>query len=217
MSSYTTNDLSTTPQIVFITGVSGFVGSATAVLFLQKGHSVRLPMRKQEQVDAWVNGEHAKKYPGKIEAILLEGGIEKEGVFDEMVKGCSAVVHTASPARFDFDDAETDILKPALAGTLSMLEPCKKASSVKLVVITSSLAAPTTMEDLQSPKEGSEFTEKSRNNTTWEEAAKMPLEQGHEVYCSRQRALAEKAAFKFTEQPDVHFTVSTIAPTVVLG
>ncbi|GAA5864441.1 hypothetical protein JCM8547_005821 [Rhodosporidiobolus lusitaniae] len=216
MSFNTMNDLSTTSQLVLITGASGFVGSATALLFLQKGHSVRLPMRKQEQVAAWMKGEHAKKYPGKIEAILLEGGIEKEGVFDEMVKGCSAVVHTASPARFDFEDAEADILKPALAGTLSILESCKKASSVKSVVITSSLAAHTTMEDLQNPKEGFELTEKSWNNTTWEEAAKMPLEKGHEVY-SASKALAEKAAFKYAEQPGVHFTVSTIAPTVVLG
>ncbi|GAA5853623.1 hypothetical protein JCM8547_007388 [Rhodosporidiobolus lusitaniae] len=209
-------DLSTTPQLVLITGASGFVGSATALLFLQKAHSVRLPMRKQEQVDGWMNGEHAKKYPGKIEAVLLEGGIEKEGVFDEMVKGCSAVVHTASPARLEFEDAETDILKPALAGTLSILESCKKASSVKSFVYCSSVAAWTGTKNWRDPPEGFELNEKSWNDMTYEEAAKLPRDKGMDVYAAS-KALAEKAAFKFVEQPDVHFTLSAIAPTVTLG
>ncbi|GAA5853737.1 hypothetical protein JCM8547_007428 [Rhodosporidiobolus lusitaniae] len=216
MSSNNTNDLTTTPQLVLITGASGFVGSATALLFLQKGHSVRLPMRKQEQFDAWMNGEHAKQYPGKIEAVLLEGGLEQEGVFDEMVKGCSAVVHTASPARFDFEDAEADILKPALAGTLSILESCKKSSSVKSVVICTSVAAFSTMRQWQNPPSDFSITEERWNETTYEEAAKMSRELGTEVYAAS-KALAERAAFKFAEQPGVHFTLSSIAPTVVLG
>jgi nucleoside-diphosphate-sugar epimerase len=36
------------------------------------------------------------------------------------------------------NDPETDILKPALAGTLSLLESAKKTASVKSVVLTSS-------------------------------------------------------------------------------
>lgn len=82
-----------------ITGASGFVGPAIALRFLSLGHSVRLPLRKQEQANAWL-AEYGSKYEGKIETILLSKGMEEDGAFDEAVKGCEVVVHAASPANF---------------------------------------------------------------------------------------------------------------------
>ncbi|GAA5999650.1 hypothetical protein JCM11641_001022, partial [Rhodosporidiobolus odoratus] len=97
--------------------------------------------RKQEQIDAWVT-EYGKQYPGQIEGVLLKGQIWDEGVFDEAVKGVDAVVHAASPADLQIKtDAETDILKPAVAGTLSILESAKKVPSIKSVAVTSSIVA----------------------------------------------------------------------------
>ncbi|GAA5988990.1 hypothetical protein JCM11641_001107, partial [Rhodosporidiobolus odoratus] len=69
-----------------VSGASGLVGAAIVVEFLRRGHSVRLPLRKQEQIDAWVT-EYGKQYPGQIEGVLLKGQIWDEGVFDEAVKG----------------------------------------------------------------------------------------------------------------------------------
>jgi nucleoside-diphosphate-sugar epimerase len=41
----------------------------------------------------------------------------------------------------DVKDNEKDMLQPAIEGTRQMLEACKKESSVKRVVVTSSFAA----------------------------------------------------------------------------
>lgn len=53
---------SSTNQVVgCVTGASGLVGCAVAVRFLDLGHSVRLPVRKREQADAWTN-RYGSKY-----------------------------------------------------------------------------------------------------------------------------------------------------------
>jgi nucleoside-diphosphate-sugar epimerase len=86
----------TTPVLALVTGASGFVGAAIALRFLDLGHSVRLPLRKQEQADAWIS-EYGNKYPGKIETLLLTKNITEDGAFDEAVKDVDVVVHSASP------------------------------------------------------------------------------------------------------------------------
>ena len=65
--------------------------------------------------------------------------------FDDAVVSDSpfeAVVHTASPFRFDIKDIKTEMLDPAIVGTTTILESIKaRAPTVKRVVITSSFAA----------------------------------------------------------------------------
>jgi len=81
--------------------------------------------------------------------------------FDEAVKGATIVAHTASPFHYgmfsvsslselleltlpdhtDVKDNEKDMLQPAIEGTRQMMKACKKESSVKRVVVTSSFAA----------------------------------------------------------------------------
>ncbi|GJS85224.1 peptidase C48, SUMO/sentrin/Ubl1 [Tanacetum coccineum] len=73
----------------------------------------------------------AKKRLHSFEADLLE-----EGSFDAAIDGCDGVFHTASPF---FNTKE--LIEPALKGTPNVLGSCSKASSVKRVVVTSSLAA----------------------------------------------------------------------------
>ncbi len=48
--------------------------------------------------------------------------------------------HAASPVLHAQKDPENEILKPAVEGTLTVLRACKKAGSVKRVVVTSSTA-----------------------------------------------------------------------------
>ncbi|GAA6033148.1 hypothetical protein JCM8097_002968 [Rhodosporidiobolus ruineniae] len=214
MSASTTTD--SHKVLACVTGASGFIGAAVALRFLDLGHSVRLPLRTQAQLDAW-KSKHGERYGKRLEVVLLGGGIEQDGVFDEIVKGCEVVVHVASPAVFDIKvDAETDILKPAIKGTTSILESAKKAGSVKSVVITSSIAAYLSVEGFKTADSNVVLNEKSWNSLTYEEAAKMGQEKAPEVY-SASKALAEKAAWEFVKQPDVHFALPTMAPAFVTG
>jgi len=50
------------------------------------------------------------------------------------------VIHTASPFPFSYPKYETDLIRPAVEGTMSVLKACYE-NKVKKVVITSSIAA----------------------------------------------------------------------------
>ena len=63
------------------------------------------------------------------------------GSFDEMAKGCDAIVHIASPFILNVKDAKRDLLDPAVIGTSNVLEAANKSGSVKKVVLTSSVVA----------------------------------------------------------------------------
>ncbi|GAA5945891.1 hypothetical protein JCM10213_008225 [Rhodosporidiobolus nylandii] len=190
--------------------------AAVALGFLRRGHSVRLPLRKQEQADDW-HAKYGKEYEGKIETMVLEKEMSEDGAFDKAVEGCEVVVHTASPATFDIKvSPEEDILKPALRGTLSLLESAKRASSVKSVVITSSVAAYISVSDLASAGPEVKLTEDNWNRISYAEASRVAREKGPDIY-SASKAAAETAALEFAKQPGVNFSLSTCAPSYTLG
>ncbi|GAA6022006.1 hypothetical protein JCM10207_002404 [Rhodosporidiobolus poonsookiae] len=199
-----------------ITGASGLIGAAVALLFLEQGHSVRLPLRSQTQIDAWKTAY--PQYQGNMKLILLEKAMSEEGAFDEAVKGCEVVVHVASPARFDMPNGpEEDILKPAINGTLFLLESAKKAGTVRSVVITTSLAAHA---DLGKSVTGEHLSEvvsaDTWNPVTYEEASKLGPGFGPAVY-SASKGLAEKAARDWLKRENNPFALSTVAPSTTIG
>jgi len=83
--------------------------------------------------------QHLKEsFPG-VE--LFEADLLIEGSFDEGLKGCDYVLHTASPFQFTVENPQRDLVDPALKGTLNVLRSVAKAGTVKRVVLTSSVAA----------------------------------------------------------------------------
>ncbi|KAI5475819.1 ketoreductase [Pseudohyphozyma bogoriensis] len=197
------------PQLALVTGASGFLGTECVLAFVDAGFSVRGTIRKQIQADQFF-----AKFPEhkeKVEFVIV-GDIEREGAFDKAVKGVDVVAHTASPARFDPKDNEKDILLPAINGTTSILKSAAKSPSVKAVVVTSSITAyvnPAKISDPTWVMGPSDW-----NPTTYEEAAASP--DGTAVYRAS-KALAEKAAWKFMEDSKPYFTLTTLAPTWILG
>lgn len=69
--------------------------------------------------------------------------LEKEGGFDDAVKGVDAVLHTASPFHGNVTTGiYEDLINPAVNGTKNVLKSIKAhGDKVKRVVITSSFAA----------------------------------------------------------------------------
>ncbi|GAA5978146.1 hypothetical protein JCM11641_006638 [Rhodosporidiobolus odoratus] len=196
-------------RLVLLTGISGFLGAATALEFLKRGWHVRGTVRSQEKADAWL-----AKYPEYASQLsfAIVSDLAAPNAFDEAIKGVDAVAHIASPFTFQFEDNVRDLLDPALKGTLSVLEAAKKESTVKNIVITSSLAA------AQDPAKGLDpgFTRTSAvwSPFKWEEAA--VTNQPHLVYLAS-KTFAEKAAWEFYEREKPAFTMSTIVPPIILG
>jgi NAD(P)-dependent dehydrogenase (short-subunit alcohol dehydrogenase family) len=71
---------------VLVTGATGYIGAAVADQFIEAGYVVVGTSRTAHKAEA-VKEYFNKKYgPGKFE-IYESGDLEKEGSFDEAVKG----------------------------------------------------------------------------------------------------------------------------------
>lgn len=139
-----------------MTGVSGHVGFRVLVTALAAGYRVRATVRKQEQIDTIKATKSIKPHVDNLEMVVVPD-ILKDGAFDAALKDVTYIIHLASPLAKEVrynkslkrvkantccktDDAERDIIKPAIHATLNILESAHKAPGVKRVVITSSLA-----------------------------------------------------------------------------
>lgn len=137
--------------------------------------------------------------------------ISQPGACDQVMVSTppfQAVIHTASPFHFNFTDASTEILLPAIRGTREVLHSIKrKAPTVKTVVITSSFASivnPSGHPDV--------YDEKVWNPITMAEAYESPA---HTYRASKK--LAEREAWQFIEKEMPNFSISTICPPLVFG
>ncbi|KAI0046928.1 NAD(P)-binding protein [Auriscalpium vulgare] len=134
---------------------------------------------------------------------LLEAGYSvrgADGAFDEAVQGVELVEHTASPFHFAANDPD-ELIIPAVRGTTLVLESVKKyGSSVKRVVITSSIVA------VFGPYTGTVVFDES----AWNDASVSEV---------REKGAAAGAAWEFIEQNKGHisFDIVTINPPWIFG
>ncbi|KAB1204912.1 Cinnamoyl-CoA reductase 1 [Morella rubra] len=126
-------------RTVCVTGASGYIASWLVKHLLQRGYTVKASVRDPNNPK---KTEHLLALDGAKERLhLFKADLLEEGSFDSLVNGCEGVFHTASPVAFNVTDPQAGVVDPAVKGTLNILRSCVKASSVKRVVITSSMAA----------------------------------------------------------------------------
>lgn len=123
---------------LFITGATGFIGSHVVKNALAAGHKVRLSVRKEEQIEKLK--QIFQPNSAELEFTIISD-ISRAEAFEGKLDGVKYVLHLASPMPGKGDDFKNDYLKPAVEGTVSILKAAKASSSVKRVVVTSSLLA----------------------------------------------------------------------------
>ncbi len=187
---------------VCVTGAAGYIASHLIAQLLAGGYRVRgtvRSLRKEKEKDI----AHLRALPGASERLeLVEADLMKPGSFDTAVAGCEFVMHTASPYSLDAKDPQRDLVDPAVQGTRSVLESCRKAGTVKRVVLTSSMAAIT-----DEPDSDHVLTEADWNS-------KSTLER-NPYYLSK--TLAERAGWEFVEREKPGFDLVVINPFLVIG
>jgi nucleoside-diphosphate-sugar epimerase len=144
----------------------------------------------------------------RLSTVVVED-ISKEGAFDEAVQTFpfDFVIHVASPFYLFPKNPEEDMLKPAISGTLGLLQSVKTyAPSVNRVIVTSSFAA---MENPTSHPPV--YSEECWNPITYEQALDPSL-----AYFGSKK-LAEKAAWAFMLEEKPSFTLTTICPPLIYG
>jgi nucleoside-diphosphate-sugar epimerase len=192
-------------KTVLVTGGTGYIGSWVTKMLLEKGYTVRLTVRnksKKENYQHLIDIEN--NTDGKLE--FWEADLLSEGSFDAAAEGCSSVIHMASPFTLRFKDPQKELIDPALKGTRNVLNSATKSSSVKKVVLTSSVAA-VHGDNFDMKELGlSEFTEEQFNYSS---------SLSHQAY-SYSKVLAEKEAWKINKEQD-KWKLIVINPSFVMG
>lgn len=125
-------------KAVLLTGITGFLGSHTAIQLLEKSYKVIGTLRNMNRAEEIkeVIAKHTKHIENLsfVEADLLTSD------WDSIIQGVDFVQHIASPFPRVLPKTEEELIKPAKEGALNVLKAAAK-NGVKRVVMTSSTAA----------------------------------------------------------------------------
>ncbi|KAL4911327.1 hypothetical protein BDW74DRAFT_164861 [Aspergillus multicolor] len=197
--------------LIFITGATGFIGSATALEALKSGYRLRIGVRKRsERLEALLFD-----YAEHLEFVIIPD-ITEQSAFAGKLDGVDYVIHLASPLAKGTD--KEAFFGPAVKGTLAVLREAAKVPSVKKVVVTSSIAS-------LIPLAGIPDDDVIREDTNWDltvdenadfvdpdhpEATPMTLYRASKL-------LANNATWDFYEAEKPHYALVTLHPAFVYG
>jgi nucleoside-diphosphate-sugar epimerase len=191
---------------VLVTGGSGYVASWIIKMLLEEGIDVHATVRDPSNAN---KVDHltalAKGSAGKLK--LFKSDLLDAGSFDEPMRGCELVIHTASPFFISgIKNPEEELIRPAKEGTRNVLESAKRNPDVQRVVLTSSVAAIYGDNADIIFTSGQVFTEKEWNTTSSAE---------HQPY-SYSKTIAEKEAWAMANEQD-QWDLLTINPGWIFG
>lgn len=120
-------------ELIFITGATGFIGSATALAALKAGYRLRVCVRKPSEKLQILLSEYSQQ----VEYVTVPDLTDEAG-FHGKLNGVDYVLHLASPLPRGTD--KKDYFIPAVKGTTALLKEADRVASIKKVVVTSSMA-----------------------------------------------------------------------------
>jgi len=190
---------------VMVTGATGYVAGWLVKELLEAGLTVHAPVRNPNSKEKlkYLN-ELAEKYDGEIK--YFKADLLAEGSYDEAMKNCELVFHTASPFINSVKDAQRDLVDPALLGTRNVLNSVNRTESVKRVVLTSSCAA-----IIGDAKDCLTYPNGVATEEQWNETSSL----SHQAY-SYSKTVAEKEAWKMNEAQS-RWDLVVINPSLVIG
>lgn len=189
---------------VLVTGASGFIGLHCVQQLLAQGYRVRGTIRSQTRANEVREAMAASVGAEALERLeLIEADLSQDEGWDEAARGCTYVLHVASPFPNRMPEHEDELIKPAKEGTLRVLKAAADAG-VRRVVLTSSLAAVS----------GGHPDDNARVYTEddWSIVERCPP-------YPKSKTLAESAAWDFVASlgGDAPMELSVINPGAVLG
>lgn len=188
-----------------VTGATGYVAGWLVKRLLEEGLTVHAAVRNPDKKEKTQHLDSiAEKASGSIK--YFKSDLLDQGSYAEAMEGCQVVFHTASPFTISVEDAQRDLIDPAVNGTRNVLEQANKTESVKRVVVTSSCAAIYTDAAECANYPNGEIIEEIWNTTSSTE---------YQPY-SYSKTLAEKEAWKIAEAQD-RWKLVTINPSFVMG
>jgi nucleoside-diphosphate-sugar epimerase len=191
---------------ILVTGGTGFIASWIIKQLLNDGYNVHATVRKPENKQNVSHLENiANQAPGVLK--LFKADLLDPGSFAMAAEGCELAIHTASPFIMSgIKNPYEELIRPALEGTRNVLDSVNRSTSVRRVVLTSSVAAIYGDAVELSAISGGAFTEDHWNTTSSE---------SHQAY-SYSKLVAEKEAWAIAKAQD-QWDLVTINPSMVFG
>lgn len=192
-------------ETIMITGGTGYVGSWVVFKLLEKGYVVRLTTRNKSKTTKFQYLlDKAEQTSGTLE--IWEADLLQEGEYDKVAEGCKYIIHMASPFTITVDNPQDELIEPALKGTINVLNAANNSSTVRKIVLTSSVAA-IHGDNIDMKDKGIDiFTEEHFNSTSSVE---------HQPY-SYSKVLAEKKAWEMQATQE-QWELVVINPAFVMG
>lgn len=192
------------PELVCVTGATGYVGAYVVKEALARGYRVRATVREpsDDKRVGHVRALAAGLPEGALE--VVRGDLDDPASFEKALDGADHVIHTASAVVLTAKDPQREIVDVAVDGARNVVRAAKQSGSVRRVVLTSSVAA-VTGEDKPA---GYVFRE-----SDWNDTANVK----NDAYATS-KVQAERAARALAEEPcsrRVDFVA--ILPSLVLG
>ncbi|ONK81461.1 uncharacterized protein A4U43_C01F29330 [Asparagus officinalis] len=185
-----------------VTGGTGFIASYLIRELLSRGHIVRATVRDpddEKRVGYLWSFDGAKERLKLVKADLME-----DGSFNEAVDGVDGVFHTACPVFVPQDNIQETMIKPAIKGTVNLLNSCAKARSVKRVVLTSSCSA------VRYHKDAAAIS--PLNESHWSDVEYCKK---YDLWYAYAKTLAEKEAWNQAKVQNIDLVV--VNPSFVVG
>ncbi|KAJ1611326.1 cinnamyl-alcohol dehydrogenase-like nucleoside diphosphate sugar epimerase [Cryptosporidium canis] len=183
---------------ILVTGATGFIASHIVERLLLRGYKVRATTRTKSSPNA--DSLFSFRYASD-NLTLYEADLLNSECWGELVKGCDAVFHCASPYKMDCNDPY-EIINPAIIGTKNVIHACCMCDDVKTVVLTSSIAAV-----VGAYKDGKVYSE-----IDWNDDCDPNM---HPYLYSKVEA--EKIAYKVVDECRKSLNLVVINPGMVIG
>ena len=196
--------MASSDTLVTVTGASGFIGMHCVQDLLASGYAVRGTLRSLDKQAAVREALALDEEQGQRLSFGATKLLEEEG-WAQAMEGATYVLHVASPVPMEEPKDEQTIIRPALEGTMRVLEAAS-AARVSRVVVTSSVAAIMAGHYDYGTRI---FTEEDWTNL-----------EGHDLSAyDKSKTMAERAAWDFVPglEGDAAFEMATINPVFVLG
>ncbi|SLN18304.1 3 beta-hydroxysteroid dehydrogenase/Delta 5--_4-isomerase [Aquimixticola soesokkakensis] len=186
---------------ILLTGITGFIAKRIALDLLRAGYTVRGSLRSQKRESEVRDtlARHLTDAKALDRLSFVELDLMQDRGWDTAMSGVDAVIHTASPFPLGQPKDESDIIRPAVDGTLRALKAAQ-AAGVRRVVLTASMES--VMHGvLSDPITEADFSDPEADTCS--------------AY-TRSKIFAERAAWDFLRaHPDMQLTV--INPGLVCG
>lgn len=179
--------------LVLLTGATGFLAAHVLDSLLASPHKYRVrgTLRSLSKKDALL-ARLSEEDRERVELVEVKDTATSD--LTDALKGVHLVAHVASPYQLvsdafaarcssspahpvccipqNVEDAERDLLKPAIEGTLNLLRYAAKVNTVERIAITSSFAAVTDFNQGGPNRPGFTYTADDWNPSTYEDAVK---------------------------------------------